>query len=161
MILALAIVLTGLAMPHHYKVVKQTHSDVNTTTLSPLVLSHWPVLFNWQPTQDIYFRVLPKSQHIGSSAILMHPWGEAEMTITKLTAQTLSVSLHIDDEHIAKITLNLLSYQADNKQLSIIIEGRANTPFIGSFIALFMQQYLQQVTNSAVNHMNTLYKLRA
>lgn len=160
MILALVIVIAGLAMPHHYKVVKSTDISANNTTLSPLVLSHWPTLFNWQTTEDIHFRILPKRQQVGASAVLVHPWGEAEITITKIDEQSLELSLHLDDEHLAKISLNLFTIQAD-KQLTITIEGRANTPFIGSFIALFMQQYLQQLTNSAVNHMHTRYKLRA
>lgn len=160
MLLALLIVISGLAMPHDYKVVKQSRAEVTNTALTPLVLTHWPTLFNWQSTQSVYFRILPKKQHVGSSAVLVHPWGEAELTVTKSTAQHLGLSLYIDDEHFANITLNLLTAQADT-QLMVSIEGRVNTPFLGSFIALFMQQYLQQITDSAVNHMNTHYKLRA
>lgn len=124
------------------------------------MLSHWPQLFNWQKPEPIYFSLLPKQQMLGSSAILVHPWGEAEVTIYSVSKEQLKLSLHISDEHMATIKV-IQNQQGNSKRLKIEINGRVNIPFFGSFAALFMQRYLHQLTSSALNHMNSQYKMQA
>ena len=143
--IAFVIVIAGLAMPHRYQVETRTKLTTHNNALTPLVLSHWPQLFNWQKPEPIYFTLMPKQQTIGSSAILVHPWGEAEITIYSVSKNQLKLSLHISEEHMA--TIHLIQSQQDNsKELKIEINGRVNTPFFGSFVALFMQRYLQQLS---------------
>ncbi|MEI5639695.1 MULTISPECIES: hypothetical protein [unclassified Pseudoalteromonas] len=147
-------------MPHQYQVETQTKLTTHNNALTPLVLSHWPQLFNWQKPEAIYFTLIPKQQAIGSSAIIVHPWGEAEITVYSVSEEQLKLSLHISDEHMATINL-MQSQQGNAKQLKVEINGRVNIPFIGSFAALFMQRYLQQLSSSALNHMNSQYKMQA
>ncbi|WP_440054943.1 hypothetical protein ACSLBF_01940 [Pseudoalteromonas sp. T1lg65] len=160
--MSLLIVILGLSLPHQYHLSRTVllNYPQSDTRLTPLRIDHWPQLFNWNEGQAIALQEISSERYVGASTIIKHQWGEAELTITSILDNELQLVIHISPEHFINVSIKV-DNENELRHLIISLDGTVNTPIIGGYLALFVKQYLLQQLDSALNHMNTLYKLQA
>lgn len=162
MFVLVAALLIAVFLPREIKLEQKAEINGSIKQARHLLfdIKQWPQLMAWEQfTHKAKVHISSPSNTLGANAFLQTLSTEIEISITKLTPDTLQYSLLLNNEHSLFGQFTLLETN-NHVELHHTLHGTIHSTVIGGMVVLYIQSLADKIFKSSVNNLNSQLRLK-